>query len=126
MILTIIFCVVSRSYSFGMMTYDFSPNYLLFYFNAIVGSIVLFWLCTKMMSNRWVLSFSIGTLLILPLHKHIEFFALPIFHRLGITPGLSQHFVPWLVTVIVVLVCYYPINYLNNHYSILLGKLPRK
>ena len=125
-ILTTIFCVVSRFYSFGMMTYGFSPNYLLFYFNAIVGSIVLFWLCTKIKSNRWVQCFSIGTLLILPLHKHIEFFTLPIFHRLGITPGLNQHFVPWLVTVIVMLVCYYPITYLNNHYSILLGKLPKK
>lgn len=123
-LMVIFYCLISNYCSFGMMTYSYSPTYLLFFINAIMGSMVLFWFCANIGSENSIVEiFSLGTLLILPLHKHIQFFVLPIFHYFGITPGISQHILPWIVTITVFILCYYPIVFLNNYFPILLGKL---
>lgn len=58
---------------YDMMNYQCSPTYLVFYICALCGSLVLFWICTKMPQNRIVEVFSIGTLLILTMHMPLDF-----------------------------------------------------
>lgn len=125
-IFLIIYVVVSCIFPFGMMNYGFGPNYLIFFINAILGSLVLFSVCSKFNGNKIIQVFSIGTLLILPMHKHIEFFTLPVFHRVGITPALNQDIVAWMVAFVVLLVSYFPIIKLYAYCPILLGKIQNK
>ena len=111
---------------FNMSVQQFGICYLSFFMNALLGSIVLFWLCTWFKSSSIIKTLSVGTLLILVMHMNIHFITLPVLHRLGITPTLSQSIVPWICMIIVMVVCYYPIKWLWKYCPILLGKMPVK
>lgn len=111
---------------FDMMNYQCGPTYMVFFINAICGSLVLFWFCTWLPQNKVVEVFSIGTLMILTLHMPFDFFILPVFHRVGLTPAhniFMEYFIPWLEAAIVLLITYHPILLLNKHCPILLGKV---
>ncbi len=126
----ILYVLISLNFPrFDMMNYQCGPTYMVFFANAILGSLVLFWFCTKLPQSRLAEVFSIGTLLVLTLHMPLDFFILPIFHRIGLTPPSSlfvSYLIPWLEMVVVLLVTYYPITWLNMHFPILLGKMPKK
>ena len=129
-LLAIIYLLITLNVPrYDMMNYQCGPTYIVFFVNAICGSIVLFWFCTWLPQNKIVQTFSIGTLLILTMHMPLDFFILPIFHRIGITPPNSifaSYLVPWLELIIVLLICYYPIYWLNKYCPILLGKMKKK
>lgn len=114
---------------FNMIDYQCGPTYLVFFVNAICGTIVLFWSCSRLPNSFIVKTFSVGTLLILTMHMPLVFFIRPIFHLLGLTPVdsyLGQSLVPWFEGIIVMALLYYPIVLLNNYCPLLLGKLPQK
>lgn len=114
---------------FDMMNYNCGPTYIVFFITAICGSVVLFWICSWLPQSNIIQIFSIGTLLLLTMHMPLDFFIRPVFHRLSITPTESlivKHLMPWLELIIVFILTYYPISWLNNHYPILLGKTSRK
>jgi len=120
--------VISCYYNdrFDMLSYQYGSNYMIFFITAICGSIVLFWICTKFKENSIVKVFSVGTLLILGLHIHLNWFILPILNRLGLVSSLGQALTAWFCTFIVLFICYWPIKWLMKSCPILLGKLPKK
>lgn len=124
------YCIVCLSLPrFDMLNYQCGPFYPLFFFNSLCGTLVLIWFCIRLPRNRIVEVFSIGTLFILMLHMQMDYFILPIFHRVGITPNstyLGQSLVPWIETTVVLMISYYPIKWLSCHCSILLGKIRHK
>lgn len=130
LVLTLIYVTISLNLPrFDMMNYQYGPSYIVFFTNAICGSIVLFWFCTKLPRNMLVEIFSIGTLLILTMHMPLDFFILPIFHKLSITPPTSlwqRHLIPWGEVLIVLVVTNYPIVWIKRKCPILLGKLPKQ
>lgn len=113
---------------YDMMNYQYGAAFVCFFINAICGSLVLFWFCSKLPRYHMVEVFSVGTLLVLTMHMPLDFFILPVFHRLGITPAenmLQEHLIPWLEVVVVIL-CVYPlVLWLKNHCPILLGKVTK-
>lgn len=114
---------------FDMLHYQCGPTYVLFFVNALCGSLFLFWICTKLPRSKFVEVFSVGTLLILFLHMELDFFLRPVFHRIGLTPTstyLGASLLPWFEVVIEFAIFYYPIKWLNNHFPILLGKVKKK
>lgn len=99
--------------------YLFGENYVLFYVNALIGSYLLFNFCTRLPQRGWVETFSIGTLLVLGLHGIVYKLINEGLARFGISNVYCAVFVGLAVMVI----CYYPIKWLNNKYPLLLGKI---
>lgn len=96
--------------------YVFGRNYLLTYAIALLASLVLFNLYQRMERNRVIETFSTGTLLILGIHSPI----LEVCHK-----GFEVLHLPHssvASSLIVMLLCYYPIKWANQHCPILLGK----
>ncbi len=114
---------------FEMLHYQCGPTYMVFFVCAMFGSLVLFWICTKLPRLKIVEVFSIGTLLILLLHKELDFFIRPVFHLMGLTPTttyIGASLLPWFEVVLEFIIFYYPILWLNSHFPILLGKVPKR
>ena len=96
--------------------YHFGKHYLLFFLAAIAASLVLFNLCKTWRPNRIVETFSRGTLLILGLHSPIIEISNKIFDVLHFPcPCLAS-------SVIVMVVCYYPIRIALRYCPAVLGK----
>lgn len=125
-----VYCIICLSFPrFDMMNYQCGPTFTVFYINALSGSVILFWLTSFLPQNNIVKVFSVGTLLLLTMHMPFDFFILPVFHRLGITPPNNiflAYLVPWIEMCVVFMICYYPIVWLNKYCPILLGKMPKK
>ena len=96
--------------------YIFGRHYLLFFIAAIAGSIVLFSIFRATKPNTVIETFSTGTLLILGIHTPI----------LGVClKGCEMLHLPYssvASSLLVMLLCYYPIKWANQHCPILLGK----
>lgn len=97
----------------------FGSHYLLTMINALLGSFLLFEFCKLFKPAKWVQVYAVGTILILGLHKiffNILTMALPI-------KELNSYFlIPLLETMIIMLLCYYPIKFCVKKIPILLGK----
>ena len=130
LVMACIYSAITLSHQrIDMLNYQYGTTYLLFFFSALCGSFVLYWICTKLPRFKIIEVFSIGTLFILLLHMELDFFIRPIFHKLGLTPSktyLSASLLPWFEMVIEFAIFYFPIKWLNNHFPILLGKIPKK
>lgn len=99
--------------------YMFGVNYLFFYVNALIGSFLLFNFCSRLPQRNWVEIFSIGTLLILGIHGIIFKPINDILEYCGVVNVYYAVFVGLVVMVI----CYYPIKWLNKKCPLLLGKI---
>lgn len=130
LVMACIYSAITLSHQrIDMLNYQYGTTYLLFFFSALCGSFVLYWICTKLPRLKIVEVFSIGTLFILFLHMELDFFLLPVFHRLGLTPSttyLSASLLPWFEMVIEFTIFYFPIKWMNNHFPILLGKMHKR
>lgn len=122
----IVYCVITLSLPrIDMPYYQCGPTYILFFVNAMCGSLCLFWVCTKLSRNKIIEVFSVGTLLILMTHPLLDYFILAAFYKIGIVPDttfLGVMLRPWFEMAIEFLIFYYPIVWLNSHAPILLGK----
>lgn len=125
-----LYCAITLNLPrYDMLNYQCGPTYILFFVNALCGSLFLFWICTKLPESKFVEVFSVGTLLILLLHMELDFFLRPLFHRIGLSPTstyLGASLLPWFEVIIEFVIFYYPIKWLGNHYPILLGKVKKK
>ena len=84
---------------------------------------ILFYVCSKFSQSKVIEVFSKGTLLIMAfnilLHNYINFF----FEKIGLGILVNDTVVfPWVAALLIMLICYYPIKWLLNHYPLLLGK----
>lgn len=130
LVLAGIYCIITLNLPrFDMLHYQCGPTYLLFFFTALCGSFVLYWICTKLPRIKVVEVFSVGTLFILFLHMELDFFIRPIFHMIGLTPTttyLDASLLPWFEVVLELIIFYYPILWLYSHFPIILGKVSKR
>lgn len=97
---------------------DFGVNYIVEFFVALCGSLALFMMSTKLPNCKMSVIYSTGTLLILGLHKIF----INIFEILG-GRYLNNTFLSSIVyTVLVMIMCYYPIKWSMKKCPWLLGK----
>lgn len=89
---------------------------MLFYIAALVGSILLFNVCSALKTNNIVITFSKGTLLILGLHTPI----IEIYDKCCDILHLPN--LPLVSSIVVMILCYYPIKMILKHCPVLLGK----
>ena len=101
-----------------MYSGDFGVNYIIAFLVALCGSLALFLLATKLPNKQLSIIYSTGTLFILGLHKIF----INIFEILG-GRYLSNTFLASTVyTVLVMIMCYYPIKWSMRKSPWLLGK----
>ena len=91
--------------------HDFGKNYIIFFINAIIASLLLFNLCRKIKINRVVVLLSTGTLVILGLHD-------PILQILSLIIQTCY----LLNSIIVMCICYFAIKLILKYCPIILGK----
>ena len=96
--------------------YLFGKHYLLFFIAAVAASIFMFNICKRLGPNSYIETFSKGTLLILGLHDPIIEICNKIYNVLNL-PHLCV-----VTSLIVMIVCYYPIRWSIRHFPALLGK----
>ena len=97
--------------------------YLLYFFNAVLGGGILFYVCTKFRQSGMIETFSKGTLLVMAfnfvLHSYLNVF----FRGIGLGFFVDDKlFFPWVKALMIMLICYSPIKWLLRFYPALLGK----
>ena len=119
--LMVIFVIISLLQGrCGILGYQFGYSYVVYYINAIIGSICLFALCSKLKSNVIIETLSKGTLFVLAFNFVLIAFCRVLFDKIGF--GGDKIVVPWLVGIISMAICYYPINWILKYCPALLGK----
>lgn len=100
---------------------DYGGNYLDFFVYGLASSLVIFILCDKLPSCDFAITISKGTLLVLgvqPIIIHLCGFML---RRMGV----NNQIMPWLISIMTILICYYPIKLCIKYCPILIGKYHR-
>ena len=107
----------------NILNYQFGVSYIVFYVNAIIGSLVLFKVCSLFKSSPVVIVLSMGTMLILALNFNLKVFFNVSFSKLGLETLINdQYLYPWIVGALIMFVCVFPIKWLLGNYPLLLGK----
>lgn len=96
----------------GIVANDYGRSYLIFVANAIISSLLLFILSTKIPTKKFTQTISIGTLVVLGTH-------IPI---LRILEYLLPNSISFTFPFITIIVCYYIIIFCEKYCPILLGK----
>lgn len=106
-----------------ILHYQWGKSYIVFCVNACLGSILLFYLCSKFNGNRIVEVFSKGTLLILAFNFVLRAWLSMLFEKMGFGFVVNDHYVfPWIMGLLIMLICYWPIKLLLRIFPLLLGK----
>lgn len=101
---------------------NYGKSYILFFFNAILGSSIFFGFCNYLKRNDSIEIFSKGTLLILGMNmffRNISKIIINVFH---IDSLFGHDIIPWIQGLFVILLCYFPIKLLLKRTPYLLGK----
>ncbi|MGN0070084.1 MAG: acyltransferase family protein [Prevotella sp.] len=106
----------------NMLDYRFSYSYILYYVNALCGSLLLFRLCCFVKENEIVRVFSKGTFFILAFNFSLIIGCRHILRMIGIADEMDITLRALLMSVAVMSISYYPIKYLLRFYPVLLGK----
>lgn len=101
--------------------YKYGLSFALFFFNAVVGSYLLFSISNAAPPQKqWITSLSTGTLLILGLHGLIYPQITSLMHELL---GLFNPYTPFFVALLILFICYPLIVLCEKHFPLLLGKM---
>lgn len=93
----------------------YGRSYVFFLFNAVVSTLLLLYMSSKTMYIKVFSVFSKGTLFVLGVH-------IPILRILDMAfPSYFHEFLP----ILVLLICYFPILWLDRFCPVLLGKIKR-
>ena len=106
----------------NILNYKFGVSYIVFYINAVLGSFCLYYFCSKLHNSKIIEVISKGTLLILALQFNLILAFRMLFSKMGIYEYFPNTIYPWVVSLFILAVCYYPIKFLLKHYPALLGK----
>lgn len=97
--------------------------YLVYFLNAVLGGVLLFYGCSKLGQNRIIEVFSKGTLLVMAFNLVLHSYISAFFRIVGLGVIANERlFVPWLISFFIMVICYFPIKWLLNNYPSLLGK----
>lgn len=98
---------------------DYGDNTFVFFTGAIILSFSLFKACNYLKANMFIKTISNGTLMILGVHS----ITIVVFHNaLELCHIANTSIEPWIVGLLTMFVCYYPIQWLSLKFPILLGK----
>lgn len=101
---------------------NYGRSYVLFFFNAVLGSGVVFGFCNCLKRNKSIEFFSKGTLIILGMNMFFRNIS-KIFIDYSHLDSLVLHsIIPWIQGLFVILLCYFPIKILLKKAPYLLGK----
>ena len=119
-----LFVVISLQNGWAeILHYQWGISYILFFLNACLGSFLLFYLCSKFKQNRIVEVFSKGTLLILAFNFILRVLISILFIKISLNYIVNDHYAcPWIIGLLIMLICYWPIKLLLCNFPILLGK----
>lgn len=123
-ILVLLFVCVSFMNGYtNILNYQFGYSYVVFFFNACVGSIIIYTICLKLSESTIIKNISMGTMLILAMNFSLKVFLNVLLTKMGLELFLTDNYVlPWILGFLILAICYYPIKWLLNHYPTLLGK----
>lgn len=94
---------------------EYGLSYVVFFVNAISSTLFIFFFSYMIPSNQFIKTISKGTLLILGLHVPL----MRIFDY--IIPYYCDSLIPFMA----ILMCFYPIKWLDRYCPLLLGKIKR-
>lgn len=94
--------------------------YPLFFFNAIIGTLAFLKVLSILPRNRHLEIVSSGTFLILGCHIFLRNWIGAFLDRINLV--IPNSYYAFVVGLIIVVLCYYPIRYLLNKCTLLLGK----
>ena len=103
-----------------MLYLRYGISYPLFFFNAIIGTLVFFKVLSVLPRNRHVEIVSSGTFLILGCHIFLRNWIGAFLDRINLV--IPHSYYALVIGLIIVALCYYPIRYLLNKCPLLLGK----
>lgn len=107
----------------NILNYKFGHSYIVFGVNACIASIVLYRYCVVLKDNSYVRFISIGTMLILAMNINLKIFFNLLFEKIGLGTIITDHYVyPWILGLLIIIACYWPIRWLLHYCPILLGK----
>lgn len=126
-VLLMVFAFVGITFLNGysnILNYQFGYSYSIFFIGACIGSLVLYYLCSKLKKNPIIQVFSMGTMLILAMNFNLKIFLNIIFDKLSLGAlATDKYLYPWILGLLIMAICYYPIKWLLNNYPLLLGKV---
>lgn len=123
-VLMLLFVIISfwNGYT-NILNYEFGHSYIVFWVNACIASIVLYRLCYVLKDNSRVRFISTGTMLILALNIKLKIIFNLLFARMGFGTIVTDYYIyPWILGLLIVIVCFWPIKWLLKYCPILLGK----
>ena len=107
----------------NILKYEFGSNYILFFVNACLASVILYRLCFQLKESTIIKVFSTGTMLILAMNFYLKVFLSILFGKLGLGMMVSDNYIyPWVLGLIILIVCYWPIKWLLRYCPQLIGK----
>ena len=102
---------------------QYGNYYILYFLNAVLGSVVFFYISSKFRRNYIIEIFSKGTLLILAFNIVLHSYISAAFTAVGFGFIVNEkNLFPWFEALLIMLICYWPIKWMLNKYPVLLGK----
>ena len=101
---------------------NYGNNYLDFFIYACAASAFLFTFCQILPKSKFAEVTSKGTLLILGIHMIFITVLRHIFNKMGFEA--ENEMICWIISVITLFLCYFPIRWCMTHAPILIGKFP--
>lgn len=127
-ILMLIFFVVISEFQgkANILEYEFGTTYPLFFINALLGILILGFLCSKLKPSHLIEAVSTGTMLILAFQWECFWFIKAVISKTGF--GFINDYTwlaPWLIALLTIAILYYPIIFCIKYCPILLGKVKK-
>ena len=119
-----LFIVVSLGYGRAeILNCKYGNYYLVYFLNAVIGSLVLFYVCHKFPRSHIIEIISKGTLLVMAFNFILHSYFTAFVRAIGFaTIANDRYFFPWVIALLIMIICYFPIKWLLRHYPVLLGK----
>jgi fucose 4-O-acetylase-like acetyltransferase len=123
-LLFMLFIVISLGYGRAeILNCQYGNSYLVYFLNAVVGSVVLFYVCRMFPKRSTIEILSKGTLLVMAFNFVLHTYICALLSKIGLEAFANDIFIaPWIIALLIMIICYYPIKWLLNHYPSLLGK----
>lgn len=123
-LLFMLFIVISLGYGRAeILNCQYGDYYLVYFMNAVIGSFVLFYVCQKIPRSHIIEILSKGTLLVMAFNLVLHSYITAFLRSIGLGVLINDHYIiPWLVALIIMFICYFPIKWLLKHCPVLLGK----
>ena len=97
--------------------------YSVYFLNAILGGLLLFYACSKLRQSKIIEIISKGTLLVMAFNFVLHSYINSVLYKVGLSFIANEKMIiPWLTAFLIMVICYFPIKWLLNHYPALLGK----